>query len=96
MCENCIEFKYGGFIDEDDYTELMDITLDQIKAWYELPGNGAGGILHVLLDDMNCTDEDIRREADEISHAYDIVNNLQTMTAQQRANVIYERNNYDM
>jgi hypothetical protein len=25
-----------------------------VKQWYALPGNGAGGIFHVLLDDGNC------------------------------------------
>jgi hypothetical protein len=25
-----------------------------VKAWYALPGNGVGGIFHVLLDNGNC------------------------------------------
>lgn len=28
-------------------------VLPLVKAWYDKPGNGAGGIFHIILDDGN-------------------------------------------
>lgn len=38
----------------------MDALLETCKEFYKLPGCGAGGPLHILLDDDNITDNDIK------------------------------------
>ena len=35
-------------------------VIPQIDAYYRKPGNGAGGCLHIFLDDGNIRDQDIQ------------------------------------
>ena len=35
-------------------------VIPQIDAYYRKPGNGAGGSLHIVLDDGNVRDQDIQ------------------------------------
>jgi hypothetical protein len=37
----------------------MDVLLQYCKRLYQLPGCGAGGCLHILLDDNNYRDSDL-------------------------------------
>jgi len=40
-------------------------VLPLVKAYYSKPGNGAGGNLHIVLDDGNVTDGDIQFCSDQ-------------------------------
>ena len=35
-------------------------VLPLVRAYYALPGNGAGGSLHIVLDDQNVDDADVQ------------------------------------
>jgi hypothetical protein len=62
----------------EDKTKLCD----QISSYYQVDGNGAGGTLHIVLDDGNvetdhiqwCIDNTIKAENDQ--EALDIANEL--------------------
>ena len=41
------------------YTDHMDTLLEYYKCLYKIKDCGAGGILHILLDDDNYDDESI-------------------------------------
>lgn len=41
------------------YTKDLEVLAAYIGCLYSLEGCGAGGLLHILLDDHNITDDDI-------------------------------------
>lgn len=56
--------------------EIRNYLLDDlIDLFYNLPGNGAGGKLHILLDDFNVRDSDLEFCLDELKSS-DSINKI--------------------
>lgn len=60
-----------------------------VRAWYKLPGNGAGGMFHIIIDDGNCEQhfansalEDARETGDPV--AIELAEKLAAMSSTQR------------
>jgi hypothetical protein len=47
-----------------------------VDHWYSMPGHGAGGILHVALDDGNLDDGNLRWLRDEATAAGNVLGHL--------------------
>lgn len=75
------------------YDPKMDELLSYCKRLYQLPGCGAGGCLHILLDDSNYRDSDLEfcrqycekhAEGEERELAMKILDIYSEMTLQER------------
>lgn len=69
---------------------MAESFVDTAKLYYRLPGNGAGGNLHLVLDDGNCDDDSMWvcikscvKESDKMG-LYIAATMLFTMTEEQR------------
>ena len=64
-----------------------------VKAYYEVPGNGVGGNLHIVLDDFNIKDYHIKyclKQCKETgdSAGEELANMLMQMSPSQRRKVV--------
>lgn len=57
---------------DDQIRNLVKVALPlMIREWYERDGNGAGGMLHCLLDDGNVDDESIALDRERVRESGD-------------------------
>lgn len=62
MCWTCVlgECEAAGVKWEDvEITSEMNDLSRGIKAWGNMPGNENGGVLHIVVEDMNVDDSDL-------------------------------------
>lgn len=74
MCDGCIR----GYLEEEGRTEFTPeelapytLVLLAIAGYYQLPGCGVGGPLHIVLDDLNVEDEHIQWCVDHLDERLD-------------------------
>jgi len=84
MCQGCWE----GYGSPKVLSAKAEAAVPLIKAVYDQPRGGAGGNLHIVLDDWNLGDESVQwcidnTEMTDIERA--CAEHLQTMTLEERA-----------
>lgn len=61
MCQACVEeYMADEGRSEPPSSAEHTVLVLAIACYYQLPGCGAGGPLHIVLDDLNVEDEHIR------------------------------------
>jgi len=101
MCWSCVvsEFVNAGLTPEQvEITPEMDRLAGAIWAWYQMPGNEAGGVLHVVTDDFNIDDHSLdfcsTFEAESLDAEYAeardfIIDGMRVLSIPERALVVW-------